>query len=116
MATVSTVLPSYEIGSKGGKSQGIRQFVALELTAEGATAGDIPASLFGLKQITYVHCYGATISAADAAGLFFVGDIGNDGNYIYPVDLTQATDADRNDPADLTGTFYLMIDGIGAVA
>lgn len=109
-----TILQSYDIGTRTGKSVGQRIYASVVITTDGASADDIPASAFGLKQITYVQCYGALISSAAAAGVFFVADVGTDDNYIYPVNLEQATDADRNNPADVSGTYNLLIEGIPA--
>lgn len=109
-----TTLQAYEFGNRTNKSQGLRVLAAIVLSSQGATAGDIPASVFGLKQITSVFCYGSTISSNPRATIFQVASIGSDDNYIYPIALTQATDANRADPANLSGTFYVAVEGIPA--
>jgi hypothetical protein len=120
MAAISSanvsVIQAYEFGSRTGKSHGLRQILAITLSAQGGTAGDIPASALGLKQITNVQSLGAILSGNPRYVGVGVSALGSDSNYIYPVDLTQATDANRATPANITGTLYVMVEGIPAAA
>ena len=107
-----TITDQYEIGTRTGKGRGTRIMASVVLTAQGATAGDIPASAFGLKQITNAYAMGSLISAAPKGVIIGISALGSDANYIYPVSLIQATDADRANPANLTGTIFVCVEGI----
>lgn len=107
---------SYEVGSRSGKFRGIGVLATITLAAQGATAGDIPASVFGLKQITYVNSVAAVIGAAPRYAPVAIANFGANDNYIFPIDVNQATDASRFLPANITGTITLYIEGIPASA
>jgi hypothetical protein len=108
-----TVLDAGDSASKQSKSRGIRRRVAVALTAQGGTAGDLPASAFRLKQITEVNFNGFFDGTNWRAGVQVgIANAGTDNNSVFPADLLQATDASRGNPANLTGTLYLTIEGI----
>lgn len=107
---------TYEVGTRSGKQLGVGVLATITLAAQGATAGDIPPSVFGLKQFLFVQPLSATISAVKRWVPFGLANFGLDDNYIFPVDLMQATDANRGIPANLTGTFTVYVEGIPASA
>ena len=111
------VLETTDVISKALKSFGVRRKLAITLAAQGGTAGDIPASALGLKQITSTRTYAAYIGSAWVGNApTFIGNststLLQDGNYIFPVDLTQATDASRANPANITGVLDVEVEGI----
>lgn len=91
----------------GAQVEVVRDLV-ITLTAQGGTIGDIPASALGFNKIYSVHAIGANISAALAAAVLMRDAAGTE---IYPVDLTQTTDALRNNRSNITGTIYARISG-----
>ena len=109
-----TILNEYEIGSKFGKSQGKRINAKITLDTQGATDGDIPASVFGLKAITNAVCYSAYIGTAWVGCVVGVRSPGSDSNSIFPISVINATDANRANPANITGDIYCIIEGIPA--
>jgi hypothetical protein len=109
-----TIHSAYEIGDRTGKSKGIRMTCSVVLTAQGAAAGDLPASAFGLKQITAAECLGSLVGGNPRGQVIGVSALGADGNYIYPLSIINATDANRATPADFTGTLFIMLEGIPA--
>lgn len=104
----------YEFGSRSSKFIEYRMIATITLAAQGGTAGDIPASAFGLKQITNVRDIACTIGGNPRHCPMQIANFGLDGNYIYPLDPTQATDASRTTPANITGTVVVEISGIPA--
>lgn len=111
-ANVVVLQPPYEHGSRHGKLVETRMVVQITLAAQGGTAGDIPASAFGLKQITSVRDMAATIGGNPRHCPLQIANYGQNNNYIYPLDPTQATDATRTTPANITGTVVAEIGGI----
>jgi len=109
-----TIHDSYEIGSRQGKFRAKRLQATVALTAQGAAAGDIPASAFGLSQITNAYAMGSLISSVRKGATIGISALGVDDNYIYPVSLIQGTDANRADAANLTGDLFVCIEGIPA--
>jgi hypothetical protein len=84
--------------------------LAIALTAQGATIGDIPASALGLSKIYSVQVHGANLGGiVKAAGM----SRAYDGSELVPFDLLQATDANRGDRANITGTVYVRVSGSG---
>lgn len=111
-ANVVFLQQPYEFGSRSNKYIEHRMVAQITLTAQGGTAGDIPASAFGLKQITNVRDIAALIGGSPRHCPMQIANIGLDNNYIYPLDPTQATDASRTTPANITGVITVEIAGI----
>lgn len=82
--------------------------LAITLSAQGGTAGDIPASALGFAVIYAAQALSATISSTMVGAVVCTAQ---DGSEIFPVDLTQATDANRANRANLTGTLYVRVFG-----
>jgi hypothetical protein len=78
----------------------------LTLTSEGGTTGDIPASLFGLSKIRLAT---PAIKSDDSQVQLFA--VGKDDDELFAVDIEASTDADRANPADLTGDWIITVIG-----
>lgn len=75
--------------------------VTLVLSSQGGLTNNIPASLFGLSKITSAHGFRDSSSVAVGAGPSYDG--------AYLVFYTLETDGN---PADQTGTFKGIIEGV----
>lgn len=104
-ASVLTVLKSWEDGTKQGKA--INRVVEgrLTLTAQGGLTNNIPASVFGLR---YIREADGGVASNNAAYLVLPS---YDGTLLLVYDLTQATDANRATPADITATIRVTVKG-----
>lgn len=102
-----TVYDVYDIGSKAGQLKGIKIRCGLALTAQGATAGDIPASALGLSVITL-----ATGGFLDNGGTYTGILLGRNpsGSYLFPCLPADGT------PVNLTGTLHLHVEGYPAIS
>jgi hypothetical protein len=105
-----TDIESYDIGTRQGKLVSLRRRVAIVLSAQGGTAGDIPASALGFSEIFSATAKVLDVSGTPKGALVMVAV---DGSELIPVDLNQATDANRTARANITGTLYVTIDGRG---
>lgn len=103
-----TLISQWEVAAKGGFNETIR-IVDIALTAQGGTADDIPASVLGYSVINWAISLRAldgssalhhipVLLEADSAGLL-------------TVDVENATDNARSDPANFTGTVRVMLAG-----
>lgn len=86
--------------------------VTLTLSSQGGLTNNIPASLFGLRRI--IQAYGFRTTASVRAE--FGPNLNSatpplNGTLLVAYDNTNATDANRDNPADLTGTFRGFIEG-----
>jgi len=105
-----TEIESYDLGTRQGKLTALRRRVAIVLSSQGGTAGDIPASVLGFSEIYYANAMLLDVSGTPKAALVMVA---KDGSEIIPIDLNQATDANRTARASITGTLYITIEGRG---
>lgn len=108
------ILQGYEVGTRSGKFLAYGMVAAITLTAQGATAGDIPASVFGLKQITHVREISGVIGGNPRHIPMQIANYGQDNNYIYPLNVLEAVDANRGTPANITGVVTVYLEGIPA--
>ena len=60
-----TLLESSTEGTRQDKERGRLDRLAIVLSTQGATLGDIPASVLGFAEIYWAWCFGANISAAN---------------------------------------------------
>lgn len=102
---------SYNNSDSGGAFVEVVKDLILTLSTQGGTAGDIPASALGMSKIYSCQWQAAVIAATTVA---VYGGMEIDGSGIFPIDLTQATDANRTTRANLTGTVYVRVTGIQA--
>ena len=84
--------------------------VTLVLSSQGGLTNNIPASLFGMTRIVDAFGFRDTSSVRTNFGPSLTST--TVGAYLVGYANTNATDANRNDPADLTGTFRGYVVGI----
>jgi hypothetical protein len=111
MAAISssnvTLISQWEVAAKGGFNETIR-ILDIALTAQGGTANDIPASVLGFATLNWA----LSLRALDGSNLRHVPVLLEaDGEGILTVDVEAATDADRANPANWTGTVRVMLAG-----
>ena len=104
MSTFVKTYADYVGGANGTKQLLVRG--TLTLAGEGGTTGDIPASLFGLSKLLTVS---PAIKSDDSQVALFA--IGKDDNELFAINIEASTDADRSDPADLTGDWIITVTG-----
>lgn len=82
----------------------------LVLSSQGGLTNNIPATLFGLRAVTRAY------SGRDSSSKFYPAGPSYDGTttgiYLVFYDMTNATDATRNSPADITATVRISIEGV----
>lgn len=84
--------------------------VTLVLSSQGGLTNNIPASLFGLTKITKAFSFRDASSNLYLAGPSWDGT--TTGLYLVFYAVTNATDASRNAPADITATVRGKVVGI----
>lgn len=95
----------YEGGAPTTKKTKVMS-VTIVLSSMGGATNTIPASAFGLTTIREV----STLQKSDDT-LAVPAAPSYDGTKIFLYNLAQATDANRDDPADFTGTFRCLVKG-----
>lgn len=103
-----TLLRAWEQAAKGGDRAEIVKDLKIVLSAQGGTAGDIPASALGFSKLYSVQAQ-SIVQSAVTRGVI-VG-LAIDGSEIFPVDMGQATDANRSLRANTTGDLYVRVTG-----
>lgn len=101
---VTTVRSWTEGGTTGKNRKGA--LLKLVLTTMGSDTNKIPASALGFTKIE--SCSNAV--ASDDTKVYPAVP-SNDGLNILLVDLTNVTDANRADPADISATVYIEVHG-----
>lgn len=101
-----TILETYEVGDRFGKRRSARLRVQLVLTGQGGTTNKISAEALGLEEITMVT------NAVSDGNTIHPAAVAYDGSAVLLAALTQATDANRANAADLTDTVRLTVEGI----
>ena len=86
--------------------------VTLVLSSQGGLTNNIPASLFGLSTITEAFSFRDSSSNLYLAAPSWDGT--TTGAYLVFYAITNATDASRNAPADITATVRGKVVGIEA--
>lgn len=92
-----SILDSWEEGSRSGKLQLLVMVINITSGTAGGTSNQIPAELFGMSEIYSVELKG--VDNADPGNYMYMPDY--DGKNILALNLEQATDANRGDPADV---------------
>lgn len=105
-----TVDYSYELGDRNGKSQGVVRGLTITLSTQGGATNTITAAALGIKA---GYCYKAicrlfTDGGAQKRAVWLF----TDGTNVFVGDPTNATDATRGIPGDVTGTLALEVQGI----
>lgn len=101
---------SYTVVDQAGAVQEKVSDLGIVLSAQGGTAGDIPAAALGFARINRAFATALDLGAGTVVGAL-VGTQ-TDGSELFPVDITQATDANRANRANLTGTLHVRVYGI----
>lgn len=104
-----TINKSWVETDKGGKTIRVRRQLSITLSSQGGAINTIGYAALGFADggIETVHCIRFTDGSNQIrwVGLF------TDGDNVYVADPTQATDADRGEPSDVTGTLVMEIAG-----
>lgn len=102
----------YELGDRNGKTQGTVYGLTITLATQGGATNTITAAALGIKagQCTKVLCRQFIDGGAQKRAVWLF----TDGTNIYVGDPTNATDATRGIPGDVTGTLSLEVVGLPA--
>lgn len=107
-----TVNSSYELGDRYGKLVGVVRNLTISISSQGslttntigaAALGFVAGSLTKVVPIKYID--GGAVQRAIFAW--------TDGSYVVVGDPQVATDADRGEPLDMTGTLTIEVTGQG---
>lgn len=99
---------AYKTGGTNGRRFKVVE-VTLTLSSQGGLTNNIPASLFGLTRITRAWGFRSTSSVRMDFGPNLSASLV--GTLLVAYNNNQATDANRNDPADVTATVRGFIEG-----
>lgn len=100
-----TVSASWTAGAVTGKRH-VEKLVKLVLTGQGTTTNKIPASALGLTKIE-----SCSNGVKDDDTKIYPAVPSNDGKNLLLMDVTNATDASRAAPADITATIFITVQG-----
>ena len=116
MAAVSaancTRVSNYEVGDRYGRRIEEVKIYDVVLTANGNTADDIPATLFGFTTINWVQCVRALDNAGTPLLAVLMPVVEEDGAGFLICDPETSTDANRGHPAAYTGTIRVRMGGV----
>jgi hypothetical protein len=97
----------WEVGDRFGKQVEVVVDATLTMSSNGATAADIPASLFIMSSLYSVEC----VSFTDGSSVLRWMPVFTDGSDIFTGTVTTATDADRGKAENVTGTLRVLVHG-----
>lgn len=105
-----TVISQWEEGDRFGKRQQVVKRLSLSLSSQGGTTNNIPATQLGFLagQLFKATCVLFTDGSSNKRTVWCF----TDGTYLYIADPTQATDANRGLPGDVTGTLIVEVSGL----
>lgn len=92
-----TVNDTWYEGDIGGKQKFVCKDVTISTGTAGGTSNQIPKAIFDMNEIVSVDQRGA--SNVDPGKYLLMPDYAGDN--IIAIDIEQATDANRGDPADI---------------
>lgn len=104
-ASAVTIERSWTEAGVNGKDLSARQ-VTLVLTGQGGSTNKILATVLGLSKIEQAHAF---VKSDDTK--MYPATPSYDGSFLCLNDLTQATDANRALPADITATVRGVVKG-----
>lgn len=110
VAAAVTVNSQWEEGDRFGKRIRVRRRLSLALTGQGGATNLIPATVLGLAA-GQLH-WAALGSFTDGGAQIRACWLFTDGTNLYCGDPTNATDATRGIPGDLTGTLVVEVMGL----
>lgn len=99
----------YEVGTGTGANVKVVD-VTLTLSSQGGLTNNIPASLFGMSRILKAEGFRDTSSVRREFGPNLSSTLV--GTLLVAYDNTNATDAQRENPADITATVRGLVYGI----
>ncbi len=102
-----TVLRKWELGDRYGKEVEWCKDISIALSSQGGATNTIGKVALGYSTIYAVQCILFTDGGSQKRAVWLT----TDGTNVYVGDPTQATDANRSIPADVTGTLVLRISG-----
>lgn len=111
-STDVTRVSGYESGDRYGRRIEDVKIFDVVLTANGGTANDIPATLFGFTTINWVQCVRALDDAGTPLLANLVPVVEADGAGFLVCNPETSTDADRGHPANYTGTIRVRMGGV----
>jgi len=106
-SAVTVVNAGYQV-MLGGPRLTIKR-LTLVLTGQGGSSNTIDASTLGFTSM--LSCSNAT---ADDNGFLYPAMVSYDGSKIHLTDMSNATDATRDVPADITDTVRITVTGYSA--
>ena len=106
-----TVLSAWEQGDRHGKRIRVIRRLSLVLDTQGGLTNNIPAATLGLISIQRADPVLFTDAASKKRAVWCF----TDGSYLYIGNPIEATDADRGEPIDVTGTLVVEVSGIPSV-
>lgn len=106
---IPTVISQWEEGDRFGKRVRVVRRLSLALTAQGGTADTISATALGFRagMLERATCILFTDGSANKRVVWCF----TDGTNLYIGDPTQATDANRGLPGNVTGTLIVEVAG-----
>jgi len=110
-ALASSAVTVYKSGYQvmlGGARLTIKR-LTLVLTGQGGSTNTIDASTLGFTEM--LACSNAT---ADDNGFLYPAMVSYDGSKIHLIDVSNATDATRDVPSDITDTIRITVTGYTA--
>ena len=105
-----TVVLIWEESDRGGKYIRVCKRLSLTLSSQGGATNTISAASLGFTTAGLVSAQ--CLLFTDGGSQKRYVDLFTDGTYLYVGDPTQATDADRGEPADVTGTLVCEVKGL----
>lgn len=110
-ALTSTGVTQHDFWYVGGpKPKAIKVVdVTLTLSSQGGLTNNIPATLFGMRRILYATGFRDTSSLKLDFGPNLTSTL--NGTLLVAYNAENATDASRNDPADVTATVRGLVFG-----
>ncbi len=100
-----TVNAAWSEGNVTGKRH-VAKLCSMVLSGQGTTTNTIPAAAFGL---TFIESCTNAVKSDDT--VIYPAVPAHDGSAVLLMDVTNATDATRGAPADITGTLYITVRG-----
>ena len=105
-----TNLSQWEEGDRFGKRLRVVKRLSLSLSSQGGTSNNIPATQLGFLagQLQKAECVLFTDGSSNKRVVWCF----TDGTSLFVADPTQATDANRGRPGDVTGTLIVEVSGL----
>lgn len=109
-ATAPTITRWWYVGDRNGKQVEISKDLIIAPSSQGGATNTIGKAILGFSSIYSVFLVNFTDGSAQNRGIM----VWTDGTNIYLGDPQVATDADRCEPLDMTGTLAIRITGMPA--